>query len=523
MKYAIINVVTTKIYNGKFQVAKINKTKHMKNKFIQVLFLGILVLTGCKKDLTVANNNQPDFQKVYASGEDLTNLTGGLFNTYYSGTHSYSGMQMFLATAADNVTCSWGNQAMRDMSWEPRKEWSNAPNYTYQGTTKYTFDKMYAVINTASNIIKAVDGGVKVGVNGADNSMIKAVCRFNMGIAYGVLALNFDRAFIVDEKTTIPGAKLSDAKPYGEIGTAAIGYLTQALSLAGNTFTVSKDWFGTPADLSNTQLKAMINSMIARILSNMPRNSTELAAVNWASVKTYADAGISSDFMVINDGYNKWYAEAGDYLTFPGWGLTDMYVVNQMDPQEPAHWDDLASFPAPPASTNPNADKRLASDFEYVPSVWLQATRGYYHWSNYRSKRYDGVYALGEGPLPEMLKAENDLYKAEARAYTGDLAGAAAIINAGTHTTRGGLPPVAADLNAIKAAIHAERHIELYVSGMGLQFYEMRKRNLLQKGTPLHLPLPAKTLETLAESLPFYTFGGVDKADGKNTSNAGWR
>jgi hypothetical protein len=122
-----------------------------------------------------------------------------------------------------------------------------------------------------------------------------------------------------------------------------------------------------------------------------------------------------------------------------------------------------------------------------------------------------------------MEKAENDLYRAEARAYTGDLAGAASIINTGTRVSRGGLPPVAADLPSIKAAIHAERHIELYVSAMGLQFYEMRKLNLLQKGTPLHLPLPAKTLETLAESLPFYTFGGVTAADGKNTSNAGWR
>lgn len=495
----------------------------MKNKFIALFVIGLLVITGCKKQLSVSNNNQPDFDKVYASGDDLTNLASGLFNTYYNGTHSYSGIQMLMATSADNVTCSWGNQAMRDMSWEPRKEWNNAPNYSYQGTTKYTFDKMYATINTASNIIKAVDGGVKIGVNGADNDKVKAVCRFNMGMAYGILALSFDRAFIVDEKTSIPGAGLKDAKPYKDIAAAALGYLQQAAALSSATFTIPSDWFGTASDLSSTQLKAMINSMMARLLSNMPRNSAELAQVNWAAVKTYADAGITSSFMVMNDGYNKWYAEAGDYLTYPGWGLTDMYVVNKLDPNLPAHWDDSPSFPAPPKSSNPNADKRINTDFTYVPSVWLQATRGYYHWSNYRHSRYDGIYALGQGPLPEMLKEENDLYRAEARAYTGDLAGAAAIINAGTRVTRGGLPPVAANLNAIKDAIHAERHIELYVSGMGLQFFEMRKRNLLQKGTPLHMPLPAKTLETLAESLPFYTFGDVAKADGINTSNTGWR
>jgi hypothetical protein len=267
----------------------------------------------------------------------------------------------------------------------------------------------------------------------------------------------------------------------------------------------------------------MANAYIARILSNTPRNATELAAVNWAAVKTAADAGITADFNVVNDGYNRWYAEAGDYLTYPGWGLTDMYVVNKLDPNIAPHWKDDATFPTPLRSTNANADKRLTTDFEFVPSNWLQAVRGYYHWSIYRHSRYDGIYALGEGPLPEFMKAENDLYRAEARAYTGDLAGAAAIINAGTRKTRGGLADVAADLAAIRAAIHAERHIELYVTGAGLQFYEMRKRDFLQAGTPLHWPVPAKTLETLAETLPFYTFGGPTRLDGVNTSNKGWR
>jgi len=495
----------------------------MKNKFLLFLSIGVLSFASCKKTLDVQNENQPDFKKVYASGEDVYNVASGLFNAYYSGTQSYSGMTMFMATSADNVTCSWGNQAMRDMSWEPRREWNNAPNYPYQATTKHTFDKMYSVINTASNVIKAMNGGVKIGVNGADDNLVKAYSRFNMGIAYGVLALNFDKAFIVDEKTTIPGAKLKDAKPYKDVAAAAIGYLNEAIALSASSFSVPSTWMGTAAPVSNTTLRAMANSYIARILANTPRNATELAAVNWAAVKTAADAGITADFNVVNDGYNRWYAEAGDYLTYPGWGLTDMYVVNKLDPNIAPHWKDDATFPTPLRSTNANADRRLTTDFEYVPSNWLQAVRGYYHWSIYRHSRYDGIYALGEGPLPEFMKAENDLYRAEARAYAGDLAGAAAIINAGTRKTRGGLPDVAADLTAIRAAIHAERHIELYVTGMGLQFYEMRKRDLLQAGTPLHWPVPAKTQETLAETLPFYTFGGPNRLDGVNTSNKGWR
>ncbi|HRG09974.1 MAG TPA: hypothetical protein PLJ08_15470, partial [Cyclobacteriaceae bacterium] len=111
------------------------------------------------------------------------------------------------------------------------------------------------------------------------------------------------------------------------------------------------------------------------------------------------------------------------------------------------------------------------------------------------------------------MLAENDLLKAEARAYTGDLAGAAAIINAGTRVTRGGLDPVAANLTDIVKAIHHERHVELYTTGCGIQFFEMRKRNLLQEGTPLHLPVPGQTLQLFGLT-QFYTFGTTANADG---------
>ncbi|MCY1380460.1 hypothetical protein D9M69_682850 [compost metagenome] len=62
----------------------------------------------------------------------------------------------------------------------------------------------------------------------------------------------------------------------------------------------------------------------------------------------------------------------------------------------------------------------------------------------------------------------------------------------------------------------------MYTTGMALQFYEMRKNDLLQKGTPLHLPIPAGILQTMGLT-DFYTFGTTAKADGINTSNGGWR
>ena len=492
----------------------------MKNIIIKTLFIGFLCFTSCTQDFEVPNENQPDFLKVYASGADVKNVAAGLYSTFYLPNNFT--MTMMLSVAADNLSCSSANYGMRAMSAEPRLAWDNTPGYAYESSTSYPFNKMYAVINTASLVLKAMDNGLQIGKDGVDNNLVRAFARFNMGITYGTLALTFDKTFIVDENITLENASVADAKAYTEVAAQAILYLDEVIALSGgDSFSIPADWMGTAGVLSSSELKQYANSWAARILSNLPRNSTELAAVNWQDVKKYADAGITSDFNVVQDGFNKWPNYAGYYLMSPGWAEADMYVVNKLDPTMPAHWDD--DLVAPPASTNPNADKRIETDFQYKSSH-INADRGIYHWSNYRFKRRDFLSTWPPtGPLPEFMLAENDMYKAEAAAYTGDLSGAAAIINAGTRTTRGQLPSVAANLPDIKEAIHHERIIEMILTGTGLQFFEMRKRNLLQKGTPLHFPLPAKTLETFGESKPFYTFGGPSGQDGINGSNGGWR
>lgn len=492
-------------------------------KSIVFLSIAIILLAGCKKNiLEVENLNNPDVAKVLGDGGDVENSASGMFNTVYTGEHSVSGVAPMLAVASDNISCSWGNFAMRDMSYEPRNNgWNNAPSYSNKDYNKWLFDHMYSAIGSANLILKAVDGGLQIGEGGTGNDRVKAFSRFTQGLAYGNLALVYDKAFIVDEKVTVE-AKVESAVPYATVAAAAIKYLDEAIALSAGSFTIPKEWLGTAADYSSSDFQKLCNTMAARILSYIPRNKTELAAVNWAKVKTYADAGITKDFTVIQDGYVKWYDEASDYLVSDGWGITNMYVVHMLDNTQPQHWDNSAAFPYPPESTNPQ-DHRLVTDFTYVPSNWFQAARGYYHFSSYRNSRYDAMYVTAKGPKPDVMLSENDMLRAEARAYTNDLAGAAAIINAGTRKTRGQMTDVAPVLANVVMAIHHERHVEMYASGMGLQFFEMRKLDLLQKGTPLHMPLPAGTLETFGVPLPFYTFGYLANADGKGTSNGGWR
>lgn len=284
-------------------------------KSIVFLSIAIILLAGCKKNiLEVENLNNPDVTKVLGDGGDVENSASGMFNTVYDGEHSVSGVAPILAVASDNISCSWGNFGMRDMSYEPRNNgWNNAPSYSNKGYTKYPFDKMYSAIGSANLVLKAIENGVNIGEGGAGNDRVKAFSKFVQGIAYGNLALVFDKAFIVDEKVTVE-AKVESAVPYATVAAAAVKYLDEAIALSSGSFTIDKAWLGTAADYSSSDFKRLCNTMAARILSYTPRNKTELAAVNWAKVKTYADAGITKDFTVIQDGYVKWYDEASDYL-----------------------------------------------------------------------------------------------------------------------------------------------------------------------------------------------------------------
>lgn len=494
----------------------------MKRVKIYSMISLLIIMAGCRKDLLeIPNYNDPSFEQVFASGSDVENAASGLYNLIFDGEHAASGVQPMLAVTADNVSCSWGNFGMRDMSYEPRREWNNAPSYSNASYSAYTWNKMYAAIGQASNVLKARGNGVEIGDNGSGNSRVDAFAKFAQGLAYGNLALVYDRAFLVDETKTVEES-FESAIDYNQIAQAAVDYLDQAIALSSG-FTVPASWLGTESDYSADDFKRLCNTMAARILSYVPRNKADNNAVNWARVKSYAENGIQKDFAILQDNYVKWYFEAADYLTFNGWGITDMYTVHLMDPAQPQHWDDSPTFPYPPKSTNP-PDKRLDLDFQYVPSNWFQVARGYYHFSSYRFSAYDDIMVQADGPIADVKKVENDMLIAEAMAHLGtDLAGAAAIINASTWKTRGQLPDVAPNAQAIFDAIHHERFVEMYVTGMGLQYFEMRKNDLLQKGTPLHLPMPATSLEALNMPLPFYTFGGVENADGKGTSNGGWR
>ena len=125
---------------------------------------------------------------------------------------------------------------------------------------------------------------------------------------------------------------------------------------------------------------------------------------------------------------------------------------------------------------------------------------------------------------------ENNLYRAEALLRTGDLAGAAALINitrTRAHTYGGvtypGLPAVTTagvpagadcvprtDLGAcgdLMVALRYERMIELVGIDAIRGYLDSRGMGMMPDGTWLQLPVPIEQLNQF--SLPVYSFGGV--------------
>ncbi len=464
-------------------------------------------------DLDVENLENPNDKILTSDPVALEALSTSIIQNWFMASHSGNSPAAAMATMADVSSCSWGNFGMRDTSSEPRTAWNNSTAYGSGGITNTYFNAMYSVLADANTLATAVANGTEF-----DNTPgISMISKLGQALAIGHLALVFDQVWLSDETGAVLGDKLEGASGYKEAMTFALAKLDEAIAIA-KANNISIDESSLPGGGgANASLVGFMNSMGARMLVGNVRNSTQKAEINWDRVLAYANNGITANFDIYMDDINWYDLMPKTYLVYPGWARVDMRVINLMDPNTPAYWED-GTGSLPPATS---ADARLESDFGYLASNNFRPERGQYHYSNYRYSRLDDYISVWTMDVTEFSKSENDMYKAEAMAQKGDFAGAAAVINAGTRTTRGNLPNVAAVSQDVLDAIHYERMVEFSFTAPGIGFYEMRKENLLQKGTLLHFPVPGTALEAIPADN--YTFGGTEGVAGEDYSNTGWR
>jgi hypothetical protein len=501
------------------------KTKLYKITFAFILALGFITF-GCA-DLDVENLNEPDAAKALANPEDLASLAGGAFRTLHVAMQEYDGPALAMSNLADAGTCSWGNAAMRDMGNEPRLGWINSLTYAYFPVIRVFWEDSYASISAVNDVLRAIEEkGIEMGEDGSETEMVRAWSYFVSGVAHGYLGLTYDQSNVIKWDTDLETLELT---PWSNAIDAALELLDQAISIANaNSFVLPARWLGGEA-YTNTELAALANSYAARILAYSSRNKAHNEGIDWNKVLSYANNGVTKPLQPeLGDNYD-FYDMYLVYQRYPGWGRVDHRIINLMDADYPSRWPmDGVSWSTPdgqdpgPAES---ADARLESDFGYLPDNAFPPDRGYYHFSHYRHKRYDYAFTqvwYGSDVKPSLLPWENEMLKAEALVRTGNVPGAISILNApnGARKMRGQLPDVAEGTSAADVlwTIFYEKDVELFNSGMGIAYFDMRRRDMLQRGSILHFPVPATELE--AVNVPVYTIGG--DPDGENVSNGSW-
>lgn len=502
----------------------------MKLKNILFLIVTFFSLSSCMDmKMDIENINNPDTEIVLGDADAVKALAGGLFKTWFGAHHDpYWALDQRTETPghvlwymADNGTTSWANFGSYDLAMEPRTAYDNTPTYSRRMLTEAYYKNVVSVATSCADVINVIDNGTQIGKDGKDTEMVLAFTKFVQGISNGYLGLMFDKAFPI---RTIEDYNNNEFFPYQDMVEIGVNQLEEAIAICeSSTFILPELWIPGKT-YTNVELGQLAHSFVARLLVYSSRNKEQDNNVNWATVLYHAQNGIQTDLAPIGDGvWGSWRSYYITQTVKDTWGKIDMRIVNMLDPNMPATFPESGEFSDLPNNGEAtSADARLDTDFQY-DNKGDKPERGYYRWSSYRYKRFDDFIAVqGLGmSITEFRKAENDLFIAEALLRTGDIQGAANVVNAGTRVTRGNLPEIAADENAVKEAIWYERNIELVLVGVGVNFFDMRRNDMLQKGNLLHFPVPAQQLQLLGEA--FYTFGGIDGVPGEDYSIGGWK
>lgn len=500
-------------------------------RVIYIFIITSLFFQSCGLD--VINNNEPDTEKVLLDKNDVEQVANSLYLTYWRASHNIT-LQLPALVAADQFTASWGNFGWQQISAEPRITFNNTVEgaYNNNSVTEGFYYNMYAALSQTNDVLKKLKSGTQIGKNGAKNAQYLALCYHLQGVIMGQIALTFDQGFVLTEYTSDKSKPI----PYKQLMDTAIAKLwisSRICDTAKFTFT-EKENIINGLQITNKNLSALNHSYIARFFALNSRDKLEdEEPSHWDSVQFHVDLGIGSDFAPKGEGLlGRWTNTDFFYFVLEGWARVDCRLLNLMDPMYPKRYpkDSIGVVhPGFRAGVAKSDDNRFDDYFEFQPSINFDPNRGKYHFSNYRYKRYDNSIKISEGSLIEFRSYELNLYDAESsiKSNKKNLKKAIAILDFSSLPRLSRNPSWLGRLSkpgtteaTVLNAIFYERDIELLGQGFLVGFCDMRRRDMLQKGTPLHFPIPGKELETL--KIGYYTFGGSQNVGKPGTSNAGW-
>jgi hypothetical protein len=525
-----------------------------------VAALIVVLLAGC--NLEVENPNAPDVRRAFSDPAGLEQLLAGGLREWTITRGDYFG-PLTMTAMADNYTASWNNAALRFYSsvgveCPARCGWTNsatAPEAEGGPSLEGQWYGYYTVLSSATDVLRAVRDGLCFDTNCAtDNTLTSrntTIAKMLQGMALAGIAMVYDQGFIVDEDTDLASVGSIPFSARQEVRDAAIQKFEDGYAEAGlKSWSTPADWHGVGAGRSytSTQIRQLIRTMQAELLAMWPRNAAENAQADWAQVATYASQGISSgtpfdwEFYIDANSHTGATDTQIDFVKLWGNALFTMRVdtrvaalitTNHKHPWPEAEGGNPCPTESPDrrvgdGSYGPEDDfsggatiaatPNAGTDFACSGVPIFAAARGQYHQSNLQHIRYERLTYQGEGlpgsdgtgQDPFYTVQMNDLLWAEGLIRSGGNPVLAAQLINNSRVGRGGLLPAAGGTAELLAALQYEQEIEFMGQG-ATPFFNRRRIDGLQTGTPRHMPVPAKELDVLVREI--YTFGGPGRPD----------
>ena len=464
-------------------------------------------------------------------GEDAETLIGESFATWHR-VLSYSGPSMLLSATAFEHGSPWANSGMEHYSRIPRVSSINDPSHNYYRNIANAWRWSYQVLSDVRDGLVQIEGGAVS--DPTDELRARAFGKFMQGLAHGTVALLYDQGLIIDESTDPGAATLVD---YNTMMTAALGYFTEAIGLAGGgSFTIPAAWMSR--EVTSQELIRIVRSEMARMRAGVARTPTERGTLDWNTVVADVDGGITTDWSLVSDCDNNTFCDSGIwYRNAPVWNMMANWVHGMADQSGQYQvwlgtplYDKMPFLLQTPDRRFPQGVTEQAqidnSGTIFQVAVggdrsWRRPDRGTWRWSYYRNYDWDWFAGNGNGEVPWLTVGEMQLLKAEAALRSGDNGGAATIVNQ-TRTAHGLVATDAGGTNGscvpklpdgscgdLWEMLKWEKRLETqFVGALRVGWYfDSRGWGDHMEGTLLHLPVPYEAMQELGQSP--YDLGGV--------------
>jgi hypothetical protein len=302
------------------------------------------LFVACNDPLDVADKNQPDVARVYATPSLVEAVASKLVQQIHQGMYgSTTNMLPAAYVMAFESASQLGNFYMGSRSSIPRIPIDNNRGNGAQSENLRIFDQMSRNGRSAANALTSLYAFKKANVSlgsAAQDARAFSMAYFSLGMAYGTAALMYDSVAVA--LPNISADSVPKLRPASEAMALSIQMLDSAFAWANGTdattgangWPIPDAWIPTPAatGISLDTWKRTIRSFRARFRAGVARTPTERAAVNWDAVIADATNGLTSDFAVQMSATNGWSnSMIGQFRTDPGWHQMPLMIIGMAD------------------------------------------------------------------------------------------------------------------------------------------------------------------------------------------------